>query len=280
MRGWILLVLAAPLLGGCQTHLILRDDAVKLSTTLSDLNYQQVLNNVAMFAHNPSALPSLVAVTAGTATVNDQRGYSGNANYAPTLTFAQQGGGALPILTLLFNPSVQRQVTENWSMVPIIDTDHLRRIRCAFQLLVQGAPTTDCDRCQSRLEDYFLGDAGHWECVIPHGWYHTGRKCEVPKDACFVGCYRDTYVWVMPDGLEGLTRFTMTVMDLVSGKIHAPTKTIVKTFKADGKLESRQETTTEVDQEALEKLRRSAVPADRPRKSPIQVNPGLFFVPH
>jgi hypothetical protein len=280
MRGWMLLVLAAPFLAGCQTHLILRDDAVKLSNTLSDLNYQQILNNVAMFVHNPSALPSLVAVSAGTASINDQRGYSGNANYAPTLTFAQQGGGALPILTLLFNPSVQRQVTENWSMVPIVDTDHLRRIRCAFQLLVQDAPTTDCDHCQARLEDYFLGDAGHWECVIPHGWYHTGRKCEVPKDACFVGCYHDTYVWVMPDGLEGLTRFTMTVMDLASGKPHTPTKTIVKTFKADGKLESKQETTTEVDQEALEKLRQSAVPADRPRKSPIPVNPGLFFVPH
>jgi len=280
MRGWMLLVLAAPLLAGCQTHLILRDDAVKLSNTLSDLNYQQTLNNVAMFVHNPSALPSLVAITAGTASVNDQKGYSGNANYAPTLTFAQQGGGALPILTLLFNPSVQRSVTENWSMVPIVDTDHLRRIRCAFQLLVQGAPTTDCDHCQARLEDYFLGDAGHWECVIPRGWYHTGHKCEVPKDACFIGCYRDTYVWVMPDGLEGLTRFTMTVMDLASGKPHTPTKTIVKTFKADGKLESRQETTTEVDQEALEKLRQSTIPADRPRKSPIPVNPGLFFVPH
>jgi hypothetical protein len=69
----MLLLLAAPLLGGCQTHLILRDDAVKWSNTLSDLNYQQVLNNVAMFVHNPSALPSLVAVTAGTASVNDQR---------------------------------------------------------------------------------------------------------------------------------------------------------------------------------------------------------------
>jgi len=279
MRRWMVLVLAAPLLAGCQTHLVLRDDAVKLSNTLADLNQQQVLNNVAMFVHNPSALPSLVAVTAGTASINEQHAFSGNATYAPTLTFGQQGGGALPILTLLFNPTAQRQVTENWSMVPIIDTDHLQRIRCAFQLLVQDAPTTDCDHCQARLEDYFLGDAAHPECVIPHGWYHTGCKSEVPKDACFVACYRDTYVWVMPDGLEGLTRFTMTVMDLTSGKPHTPTKTIVKTFK-DGKLESSQETTTEVDQEALEKLRKSALPPDRPRKSPIPVNPGLFFVPH
>jgi hypothetical protein len=276
MRGWLLSVSAVTILAGCQTHLVLRDDALKMSNTLTDLQYQQVLNNVALFVHNPSALPGLAAFTAGTASVADQKGYSGNANYAPTLTFHQQGGGALPILTLLFNPSVQRQVTENWTMVPITDTDHLRRIRCAFQLLVQGE-TTDCDRCRARLEAYYLGEADRWECVIPHGWYHAGGKKDVPKNACYVGCYCGTYVWVMPDGLEGLTRFTMTVMDLVSGKPDLPTKTVVKTFKADGKLESTQETTTELDREAIERIRKAEIPPDRPRKSPIPVNPSLYF---
>jgi hypothetical protein len=251
-----------------------------MSNTLTDLNYRQVLNNVAMFVHNPSALPSIAAFTTGTASIVDQRGYTGNANYAPTLTFGQQGGGALPILTLLFNPSVQRQVTESWSMVPVGDADHIRRIRCAFQLLVQDAQPPDCDHCQARLEEFFLERAGRWECVIPHGWYQTGCKKDVPRDACFVGSYGNTYVWVMPDGLEGLTRFTITIMDLASGKPHLPTKTIVKTFKADGKLESRQETTTDIDQEALDKIRRATVPPDRPRKSPIPVNPSLYFLPH
>jgi hypothetical protein len=279
MRGWLLWMLATPLLGGCQTHLVLGDQTVKMTSTLTDLTYQQVLNNVAMFVHNPAALPSIVVFSAGTASIVDQCGYSGNANYAPTLPFRQQGGGALPILTLLFNPNAQRQVTENWTMVPVTDTDHLRRIRCAFQLLVQNAQTTDCDKCQARLVDYYLGDPAFWECEIPHGWYHTGSKKEVPKGACFVGCYLNTYVWVLPEGLEGLTRFTMTVMDLATGKPYQPTKTVVKTFKADGKLETRQETTTETDQEALKKLRQLTVPPERPRKSPIPVNPGLYFLP-
>jgi hypothetical protein len=140
-----------------------------MTNTLTDINYQQVLNNVAMFVHNPAALPSLAAISSGTTSITDQKAYSGNANYAPTLLFRQQGGGALPILTLLFNPSAQRQVTENWSMVPIIDADHLRRIRCAFQLLVLDSETTDCDRCRARLEEYFLGEAANWECLIPRG---------------------------------------------------------------------------------------------------------------
>jgi hypothetical protein len=271
MRSCLPLLLALPVLGGCQTHLVLSDNAVKMSNSLTDLNYQQTLNNVALFVHNPSSMPSIAATTIGTATIADQRGYSGNANYAPTLPFGQQGGGALPILTLLFNPSVQRQVTENWSLVPVTDADHLLRIRCAFQLLVQDAPTTGCDKCQARLEAFFLTDAAHMECFIPHGWYHTGSKKDVPKDACYVGCYHDTYVWVLPDGLEGLTRFTITILDLARGKPYTPTKTIVKTFKADGKLDTTQETTTMVDREALQRLREAEFPEDRPRLTTLSV---------
>ena len=280
IRPFTVLLLATPLLGGCQTHLQLCDNAVKMTNTLTEYNYQQVLDNVAMFVQNPSALPSVALLNAGTANVSDQKAYSGNANYAPTLTFHQQGGGALPILTLLFNPSVQRVTTENWSLVPIIDTDHLRRIRCAFQLLVIDGETTECDQCRARLATYFLGDGQDWEeCIIPHGWYQVGHKKDVPKDACYTGCYESCYVWVTPDGLEGLTRFTMTVLDLMTGKARLPTKTVVKTYKADGALETRQETTTEIDQEALAKLRKEADPGDRPRKSQFSVNPGLFFVP-
>src|SRR5262249_40579454 len=91
--------------GGCQTHLALRDNTLRTAGTLTDLNYQQVLNNVALFVANPSSLPSVSIINAGTVTVADQKTYNASATYSPTLTFAQQGGGALPILTLLFNPS-------------------------------------------------------------------------------------------------------------------------------------------------------------------------------
>jgi hypothetical protein len=271
MRGWLVLLLATPLLGGCQTHLVLKDNSVKMANSLTDLNYQQTLNNVALFVHDPASLPSIAAITIGTAAVADQLGYSGNANYSPTLTFQQQGGGALPILTLLFNPSAQRQFTENWSLLPITDADHLRRIRCAFQLLVQDAGADDCDNCRSRLVAYFVTDEAHLECYIPHGWYHVGCAKDVPKDACYVGSYHDTYVWVMPDGIEGLTRFTITIIDLTSGKPHTPTKTVVKTFKADGKLDTIQETTTVVDHEAIGRLRDIEFLEDRPRKTTLNL---------
>lgn len=282
MRWAIVLLAVVPPMSGCQTHLHLRDNTLQTSATLTDLTYQQVLNNVAMFVANPSSLPAISVVNAGTVTVADQKGLNGNATYAPTLTFSQQGGGALPILTLLANPSGSRTLTENWSLVPVTDVDHLRRLRCAFQLLVlEGSAPTHCEDCRKIIEDFYLGAADPWDCLIPQGWYGSGCRKDVPKDACYVGHYGDSYVWVLPEGVEGLTRFSMTVLDLATGKPHAPTKTIVKHFKPDGTLDHTEVTTTELDQEALEKMKKEPRHRDRPRRLDTggQINPGLFFVP-
>jgi hypothetical protein len=52
--------------------------------------------------------------------------------------------------------------------------------------------------------------------TIRPGWYHVGCKKDVPKNAAYVSNYRDVYVWVMPDGVEGLTNFTLSVLEMAS----------------------------------------------------------------
>jgi hypothetical protein len=281
MRTWpALLTLLA--VSGCAAHTALRDHTVCTTGTLTDLNYQQVLNNVALFTANPSAMPSVAVVTSGTVTVTDQAAYNTSATYSPTLPFRQQGGGALPILTLLFNPSAQRQLTENWTVLPVTDIDNLRRIRCAFQLLVLGGgqTTVGCEDCRRLLEDFYLGESNRLDCLIPQGWYGAGCEADVPPGACYVGHCGKTYVWVLPEGREGLTRFTMTVIDLATGKPHAPMKTVVRTFKADGTLDNTQVTTTEIDTAALERLKKQPYGAERRRSlDGAAPPPGLFFVP-
>jgi hypothetical protein len=73
----------------------------------------------------------------------------------------------------------------------------------------------------------------------------------------------------------------MTVVDLATGKPHAPTKSVVRTYKADGTLDNTQVTTTEIDEETLKQLRQEQGTQDRVRQytAPPVVNPGLFFVP-
>ena len=51
--------------------------------------------------------------------------------------------------------------------------------------------------------------------VPPPGWYQLGGKKDVPKDACYVGCWGNRYAWVTSDGVPGLTQFTIAVLTVI-----------------------------------------------------------------
>ena len=272
-------LLGVCLLGGCATHRDLRKHTVSANLTVADIYYEQVLNNVARFTVNPATMPSFSVISAGTVNLEDVHGASFNPTYSPTLTTALQGGGALPILSLLFGVSTQRALTENWSTAPVNDSDNIRRLRCAFQVVV-GDGESDCDRCKERLEGFFLGSTESYDCLLPTGCYQVGTEKEVPCDACYVGRYCDTYVWVMPDGMDGLTRFTITILDIATGEIHAPQRTVVKTYQGEAKsenLETTEVTSTETDLDALKEAQKFHL--DRQRTDAPALNRGLFFVP-
>lgn len=50
------------------------------------------------------------------------------------------------------------------------------------------------------------------------GWFHVGSKKDVPRDACYVGDWGGRYVWVAQDGIQDLSRFTVTVLNVVKLK--------------------------------------------------------------
>lgn len=266
------------MVSGCATHLQLQKNTVATNLGVADMYHQQVLNNVARFTVNPASLPSFSVIQAGTVNVQDLCGGGVSPTYSPTLTRALQGNGALPILSLLFSTNVQRSVTENWSTLPVTDSDNLRRMRCAFQLLV-GQETSECDRCEERLKCFFVGGSESHECMLPRGWYCLGCKEDVPKCACYVANYGNLYVWVMPDGLDGLARFTITILDIATGEVHTPTQSVVRHFKGEPKpenLESTEITTTEVDQAAIHSGKKYQL--DRKHPNNEAINRGLFFI--
>jgi hypothetical protein len=274
-----LCAIAACSLSGCATHRVLRKSTVAVNATLSDIYYEQVLNNVARFEANPDSMPSFAMVTAGTVNIEDSHTGGFNPTYSPTLTRAMQGGGALPILSMLFQTSASRSVTENWSTTPVTDSDNIRRMRCAFQLLV-GSEESECGKCKARLEGFFLGGTESFECALPRGWYQAGCKDDVPDNACHVAHYCDIYVWVTAAGMDGLSRFTITIMDIATGEIHAPQRSVVRKYKGlpePENLETTEVTATETDLEALKKVGGFGV--DRTRLDAPTFNRGLFFVP-
>ena len=51
---------------------------------------------------------------------------------------------------------------------------------------------------------------------IGPGWFHVGRKKDVPRGACYVGHHGHRYAWVGPEGRDALTEFTLRDGHLVA----------------------------------------------------------------
>ena len=226
IRSWIIPAALAVLACGC-THDELRRDTNNVEKTMADLRFQGILNNLAMMAHNPASLPNPIAVTTGFAQASDSGGGKGNAVFNPHGLMTWQFGDA----------SLSRQVTEQWALQPLHKPDKLRMMRCAFQVLL-GSPLATCDDpgcgpdCYQRLHAFFATEDATPDltCAIPRGWYSVGRACDVPKNACFSAYYGDTYVWVMPDGIDGLSRFTLSILRIALTDRTTPAVAVDRTY--------------------------------------------------
>jgi hypothetical protein len=231
----VVLLLAPALIGssGC-IAVRLRQRAMNQANTLPELHYQQVLDNLARFVDNPSALPWHVNFREGTTQVTD----SGSAGAAVDL------GPPAETLPQLFG---SRTVVVQWGTTPVIDATELRLLRIAYrralgspempepELLNELAhelknqlPSTADQRDESELfyeyasrgaRNYAEFDARvtttnddevcngpealasdrsplarnvcrHLDVIqrslarIRPGWFHVGRKWDVPRDAC------------------------------------------------------------------------------------------------
>ncbi len=114
-----LLALLAALTCGC-ADLQLRRSTLRQASTLTELQYQQVLNNLAMLHFDPFALPSMVALKNGTAQVAD----TGTALVGLDLGSRTH---TLPSF------SGTRSVVEQWGTSPMCDDTTLRLLRMAYR---------------------------------------------------------------------------------------------------------------------------------------------------
>ena len=127
-------MLAVIFLSGCNTYQ-LRARAVQQTTTITDLQYQQVLDNLAMFYVNPNSLPYFAVPSQGQSQVRTSAQANSSISWNP-VGFAME----------LLNFQGTRELTQFWTMMPINDTPKLLRMRCAYQIAV-GRPSLDCPNC-------------------------------------------------------------------------------------------------------------------------------------
>jgi hypothetical protein len=102
---------------GCSlTPWRLRRTVVTQASTLTELQYQQVLGNLAMMSLDPDAIPSHVNIRDGSAQVQDNGVLSSSSNS-----------------TIYPSLSGSRTLVAQWSMIPVTDDVELRILRLAYR---------------------------------------------------------------------------------------------------------------------------------------------------
>jgi hypothetical protein len=270
------LLAVLPIGSGCMSEQ-LRQTTVHQASTLTDLQYHMVLENLAMFAANPGAMPWHVNLTGGATQLTD----SGQGMFSLGANIYRISRASFLNLSPAVNAS--RTTVQQWGHTPVTDGDELRLLRIAYRRAC-GSPempspeflddlahdlkkmivATEDLRTESILfyEDRFLNQRKSYDTLnqntdstvgsqrffepdadparaarktplarevahevneivdelrkIGGGWYGVGRKHDVPKDACYVAHHGHVYLWVCPGGVDGLTEFTLSILEMAS----------------------------------------------------------------
>jgi hypothetical protein len=114
-----MLAVVSMCLVGC-TASRLRQRTISQGSTLTELQYQQVLGNLALFATNPSALPWHVNLREGTTQITDSATAGALVDLGPPVVTQPQLFGS-------------RTSVAQWGMSPVIDPTELQLLRIAYR---------------------------------------------------------------------------------------------------------------------------------------------------
>lgn len=182
-RGSVLVTIAVVgLASGCMNQQ-LRLATRRNVNTLPDMQYQQVIDNLAAIASKPGLLPYLAVVGQGSIQVTDNR----NSSLGLNIT-------TLPFLPEILSFGASRNVTGTWSLGTITSPEKIRSMQAHYRRAVRGSTHGEPD----------------WS------WLKIGCKRDVPKQACYVGHHGQVYVWIEPAGIGGLSELTLAILDVAT----------------------------------------------------------------
>jgi hypothetical protein len=224
--GVLLLACAMPCTG-CIAEALERQTLVQQETP-TDIRYQQALDNLAIVAHDPAALPAYSSIFAGTAEITD------TAQLASTTSFGPPGAGGE-----IASPQYSRAVLGNWTLDPINAPEKLEAIRCACRWVIYG-PEFACHDCVGLLvspeEAPYPGrhfGVAERLAALPAGWLRCGRRRDVPAKTCYKAHCGDTWVWVTPNGTGPLADFNLILQDIARVDINSPTLQFIRPTPSD-----------------------------------------------
>jgi hypothetical protein len=167
----------------------------RTASALPDLQYQQVIDNLAKLASNPGFLPYLAVAGQGSVQVTD--------NGSSTLGLTMPAQIFSPA-TLSFGAG--RNVTGTWSLGTITSPEKIRSMQAVYLRAIRGRAAGD----------------------PAFRWLKIGGRSDVPKEASYVSHFDDVFVWVLPQGMEGFSDLTLAIIDIATkedaGGVHGTDK--------------------------------------------------------
>ena len=164
---------------GCSTALLQRG-TLDQAATLTDIQYQIVLDNIAMFKNNPDSLPWHVKFTSGTITANNQVAATG------TYQIASVAATSVRTITRTAATTPQGSLQQAWGIVPVVSFSELKNLQVEYRRLAKQE------------------------------WVHSSSENGDQRPAgALVGRYKGTTIWVSPADLGHLTEATLDVLTAV-----------------------------------------------------------------
>lgn len=207
---------------GCTTTSLTRHSTRQVDS-VADLRYQIILDNLALVADDPTNLPSFVGLGSGTVFVQDQ-------GAAVTTIAWPYSAGLYSAGSVTVNPTVIRQVSQNWSLDPILIPEKLEAVRAACQWAVGGSDhlTPESMGLLIRPQDAPIGPERHFGvadqlALLPAGWLGRGTRTDVPGCARYKSHCGQTWVWVTPENEKYLTAFAIAVQNILKVNVNSPT---------------------------------------------------------
>jgi hypothetical protein len=181
------------------------------------LRYREVLDNLAMVAENPFALPAYSSIFSGSASVTD------TAQLGSTTIWQHVIGKGAPngFASEAANGQLSRTVVENWTLDSILIPEKLEAIRAACRYLIyrqldaydQDLLICPPDAVEVPLRRHF-GVLKRLQPLAEGNWLHCGTLHDASLGAAYVSHYRGTWVWVMPEDVGSLSVFTLILQDI------------------------------------------------------------------
>jgi hypothetical protein len=209
MKASTLLVLV-PLLGTGCTSLALERHTLNQTATLTDVRFQQVMDNLAATAANSAVLPAYAPIGEGTSLIQDTMIFD-----AKTLwQRANFKGFSSSTLAL----TGQRQPQPQWTLDPASEPQQLEAMQYALIWAVCGSPPPPCSEAERLLKHFQVYDA---LARMPGGWLHYGDCHDPSQKVLYRGRCGGVKVSVGPDGMQGLSAFTLIIQDIATVDLHS-----------------------------------------------------------